>query len=80
MNVSWIFQAKEAKPSSVTSITDKTEALKIVKPVSVKPPDIPNIDKEENRNPFLLSEYAMDIYEYLRSLEVLLRNINFFNF
>lgn len=37
-----------------------------------KSPGIKNIDKDDDRNPFLLSAYAMDIFDYLRSLEVLL--------
>lgn len=63
-------EVKESKTTTVTAIIDKTKTLQIDKTLISKPPGIKNIDKDDDRNPFLLSAYAMDIYEYLRSLEL----------
>ena len=55
---------------NVTSIIDRTKTLNVGK-LRNRPPGIKNID-EDDRNPFLLAAYAMDIYEYLRYLEVII--------
>ncbi|XP_065206260.1 G2/mitotic-specific cyclin-B2 [Planococcus citri] len=59
------------KSSNLKTIIDKTRTLKIQhkKPVIERPPGVEDIDKDDAKNPFLLSAYTMDIYEYLRSLE-----------
>ncbi|KAK7600976.1 hypothetical protein V9T40_008417 [Parthenolecanium corni] len=63
-------EVKEAEPTTITSVINKTKTLQIDKTYVInKSPGIKNIDKDDDRNPFLLSAYAMDIFDYLRSLE-----------
>lgn len=39
-------------------------------PKRVPPPDVEDFDAENAKDPFAVSEYAMDIFEYLKSREV----------
>lgn len=62
------------KSSNVVSIIDKTKTLKLDAPKKrERPANVEDIDKEDHKNPFLVSAYANDIYDYLKSLEVRLR-------
>ena len=48
-------------------ITREVKAMSICE---VMPPTVTDIDKESEKDPFQCSEYAADIYNYLRIIEV----------
>ena len=52
---------------SESVITREVKAMSICE---VIPPTITDIDKESEKDPFQCSEYAVDIYSYLRTIEV----------
>ena len=77
-NISLYLQVSQQK--TLKTIIDKTSKLKLhqKKPITERPPGVEDIDKDDGKNPFLLSAYATDIYEYLRSLEVNYRTVIIF--
>lgn len=58
---------------TVKTLIDKTRTLKLNKKVIKRPTGVEDIDKDDHRNPFLLSVYTNDIHNYLKSLEVSVR-------
>ena len=52
---------------SQSVITREVKAMSICE---VMPPTVTDIDKESEKDPFQCSEYAADIYNYLRTIEV----------
>lgn len=47
-----------------------TREVKAMSICEALPPNVTDIDKESEKDPFQCSEYAADIYNYLRKIEV----------
>lgn len=57
---------------SKLNIGEKVTELKAQQAFSSQllPPDVPNVDEDDSDNPLLCSVYVMDIFDYLRHLEM----------
>lgn len=75
-----IFSQINAKPPPVKKIIEKTRKLKLDEQHCLdqqrrlkelqRPTGVEDIDKDDEKNPFLLSCYVLEIYKYLNALEV----------